>query len=88
MELVKIVLDKKLRNYTDLSLFYMLLDENCNAQSYFELESCFRRKIEIYLKKLGVPDDLVMSDHLHCVEKLIDASLVKLLPELKNKISI
>ncbi len=86
--LSRLIEQRKLKNYTDLIIFSLALDKAFEGWSFDEIGSGYRRKVEKYLIRHGIPEDYVMGDNLSLVDSSIDSALKKYLGSLRTKTSI
>jgi len=83
--LAKRVLNKELKNYTDLALFSLSMEAAPKNISYYETERVFRHKIEKYLRQKNIPEFYITGDNRSLLEKSINEMLPMYSQSLKMK---
>lgn len=82
------VLNKELKNYTDLALFSLSMEAAPQNTTYYETDKIFRPKIEKYLRELGIPEPFITGDNRNLIEANVTESLTLFEDLLKERFSI
>ena len=85
--LARRVLNKEIKNYTDLALFSLSMEAAPREIPYEETDRIFRSKIEGYLRSFGIQESYITGDNRSLVDSTIDEYLALYGPALTIKCS-